>query len=82
MTEDAATGVLNTEGVSGIVNYPQVIVVGNFLNGLYVTWVAVAVHRHDSGGLRCDCRFDFGWVEIEGLRVNIHKNGLNAVPQK
>lgn len=82
MAQHAAVGVLHGKDVGGIINHAQVVVVGNFLDGSRVAGVAVAVHRHDGGGVRGDGGLDLGRVEVEGVRLHIYKHGLAAVPQE
>ena len=47
-----------------------------------VAWLAVAVHRHDGGGLRRDGRLDLAGIEVEGLRVDVDEHRLDAVPEQ
>ena len=54
VAQDAAGFIAHTEGVGCVVDDSQVVVVCDFLNGIDIAGVAVAVHRHDGRGLRSD----------------------------
>lgn len=56
--EYAATLILHTERMRGVVDDVEVVVVGDLLNGFDSAGVSVTMHRHDRGGLRGDGRFD------------------------
>lgn len=80
MAQHAATRVLHAKGVGGVVDDLEVVVVGNLLDGLNIARVAIAMHRHDGRGLRCDGGFDAGGIKVEGVGVHIYKHGFDAVP--
>ena len=40
------------------------------------------MHRHDGRSLWCDCCFDLGRVKIQGLWIDVHKDGFYAIPQQ
>jgi len=82
MAQHATTLVLHAKCVGGVVDYPQVVVVGNFLDGLHVARVTVAMHWHDGCGVRGDGSFNSGWVEVQSVGVHIHKHGFDAVPEQ
>lgn len=44
VTQDAATCIFHAKGVGCVVDHTQVVIVGNFLNGLGIAGVAIAVH--------------------------------------
>ena len=52
----------------------QLMLVGDLADGLHVGALAVQVDRHDGLGLRCDGRFDLGWVDTIRFRVRIDEN--------
>lgn len=80
--QDAFLFLLYAKCVGRIVNHAQSIIVSNLLYRFDIARMAVAVDRHDGGGLRSDRRFDLGWVEIVSLRVNIDKYWFDAIPEQ
>jgi hypothetical protein len=58
MAQDAAAVVLNAEGMRGIVDDLEVVVVGEGLDGLDVAGVAIHMHRQAGGGARGNSGFD------------------------
>ncbi|MNR30645.1 hypothetical protein D3C85_1481110 [compost metagenome] len=40
------------------------------------------MHRHDGGSLRGDGGFDFGRIEVEGVRIDIGEYWFDPVPQQ
>ena len=81
MAQDAAARVLHAKGVGSVVNDFEVVVVGNFLNGLHITRIAIAMHGHDGRGLRGDGSLDFCRVKVKRARVYVDEYGLNPIPQ-
>ena len=49
---------LHTKGMCGIVDDFQSIGVGNLLDAVHIAGMAVAMHRHDGGGMRGNGGFD------------------------
>ncbi|MNQ83138.1 hypothetical protein D3C85_982100 [compost metagenome] len=82
MAQDAAADVANGEGMGGIVDYPQVVDVGDAADGVHIAGIAIAVHRQYGGGLGRDGRFDLGGIEVQGLRVDVDEDRLDSVPQQ
>ena len=82
MAKDTSRFPVHPKGVCGVVNDFQVINVGDFLDGLDITGMSITVNWHDRRGLGRYRGFYFGRVNIESLRTNIDKHGLDAVPQK
>ena len=82
MVEHTAAVTLHAKGMGGVVNNLEVVVVGNLLNGINIARVTIAMHRHDGRGLRGDGGFDLGWVEVQRVRVHVHKDGLDTVPKQ
>ena len=66
--------------MGGVVYHLQAVLVGNGLYGLRIHWPAVAVHGHDGRGLRRDGSFDFVRVHATGALLDVHEDGLAAVP--
>lgn len=64
MVQHAAAMTLHTKGVGGIINDLEVVVVGDLLDSIDVTGVAIAMHRHDGRGLRGDGGLDLGGVDV------------------
>ncbi|MNR44926.1 hypothetical protein D3C85_1637260 [compost metagenome] len=82
MPQHTTACVLHTKGVGGIVDNLEIVVVSYLLDGLHVTGVAIAMYRHDGGGLRSNGGFDASRVEVECVGVHIHKHGFDAVPEQ
>ena len=78
--EDALTIHLHTEGMGGIVDDLQAILVSDVLYLLYLTGFTINMHRHNGCGLRGDSSLNLGWVDVARLSFYIHKNRLDAVP--
>lgn len=72
---------LHPEGVGGVVDDTQVVVVGNLLNGLDVTGMTVDVNGENGCRLGRDGCLDLGRVEVEGVRVNIDEDRFDAIPE-
>ena len=81
-TTVVAPGIFNAKGMSSVVDDLEVVVVGNLLDRLDITGVAVAMHGHDGRGVGGDGRFNFRRIEVEGVGVDVHKNGLDAIPKQ
>ena len=80
LVEDAAAVHLQPEGVGGVIDHFQSILVGNLLYSLGIARLAVAVHRHDGRGPGGDGRLDAVGVDAAVRRVDVHEHGLDAVP--
>ena len=82
MVQHTATMALHAKGMGGIVDHLQVVVVGNFLNSINITRVAITMYGHDGCGLRSNGSLDLGGIKVQryGLYVNKHR-GI-AVPVK
>ena len=78
--EDALAVHLHTEGMGGIVNHLQAILVGNVLDRLGIAWLAIYMHWHDGGGARSDGSLNLVGVEVASGRVDVHENRLATVP--
>lgn len=66
----------------GIVKHTQAVGVGNPLDFLDLTRIAVHVHGQDRCRVRGDGRLDLAWIEIHARRIDIGEDGLDAVPVK
>ena len=82
MVQHTAAVALHAKGMGCVVDHFEVVVVSNFLDGIDVTRVAVAVHGHDGRGLRGNGSLNICGVQVQGVGVNVHKNWLDAVPQQ
>ena len=80
LVEDALTIHLDAEGVGGVVDDAQTVLVGNVLNLLGAARLAIDVDGHDGGGARRDGRLDTVGVDAAGGGVDIYEHGLDAVP--
>lgn len=80
LVEDAAAVHLHPEGMGGVIDHFQSILVGNLLYSLGIARLAVAVHRHDGRGPGGDGRFDAVGIDAAVRRVDVHEHGLDAVP--
>ena len=82
MVQYACALVLHGKGMRGIIDDLQSIVVGNTLDALDVARLPIAMDRHDGRRLRRDGRFDLVRVHVEGKRINVDKDRLDAIPQQ
>ena len=80
--EQAAALVAHTKGMGSVVDHLQAVGVGNALDGPHVAGMAIAVHRHDRGGLGRDGRLDALGVEVAGVWINVGEHRLQAIPQQ
>ena len=80
MREHAAAVAVHAEGMGGVIDDLEVVVVGNALDGLDVAGVAVAMHRQDGGGARRDRGLDLLRVQVQRVRVDVHEHRGDAVP--
>lgn len=64
----------------GVVDDLEAVLVGYLLYPPGVARLAVAVHRHDSRGPGGDGRLDAVGVDAAVRRVDVHEDGLDAVP--
>ena len=67
---------LHAEGVRGVVDHLEPVLLRDCLDGVRVAEVAVDVHRDDRGGLGRDERLDLRGVHCVGRGVNVAENGL------
>ena len=63
-----------------VINDTQAVFVGNFLDLLSPTGLAIHMHRHDGRSLGCDGRLDAIGINAARCWVNIHEHGFDAVP--
>lgn len=82
MVQHAAAMALHAKGVGGVVNHLEVVVVGDLLDGIDVTGVAIAVHGHDGRGLRGDGGLDLGWIDVECGGLDVDKHRFVAIPEQ
>ena len=80
LVEDAAAVHLHPEGVRGVVDDLEAVLVGYLLYPPGVARLAVAVHGHDGRGPGGDGRLDAVGVDAAVRRVDVHEHGLDAVP--
>lgn len=78
--QDALTIYPHTEGMGGIVDNFETVFIGDGLDARSIAGGAVNMHGHDGGGLRSDGGFYLIRVEVAGDGVDIHKDGLDAIP--
>ena len=71
---------LDAEGVRGVVDHFEPVLVRDLLDALHVARLAVAVHRHDGRGLRGDGGLYLVGVHAAVRRIDVHEHGLYAVP--
>ena len=71
---------LHPEGVRGVVDDLEAVLVGYLLYPPGVARLAVAVHRHDGRGPGGDGRLYAVGVDAAVRRVDVHEHGLDAVP--
>lgn len=66
------------EGVAGVLDEGEAVLICQGAKGREVGRVAGVVHGDDSAGPRCDAVGDVAWGEGEGLGVQVGKNGGGA----
>ena len=79
--KDALAVHLHTEGMGGIVNHLQAILVGDILDSLGIAWLAINMHWHDGGGARGDGCLNLARVEIASGWSMSTKTGLQPFHQ-
>ena len=80
LVEDAAAVDLDTEGMGGVIDDTQAILVGNGLDLGGAARLAVDVHGHDGSGLGRDGGLDAVGVDAAGGGIDVDKHGPDAVP--
>lgn len=80
LIEDALAIDLDAEGMGGVIDDAQAILVGNGLNLGGAAGLAIHVHGHDGRGARGDGGLDAVGVDAARCRVNIDEHRLDAVP--
>lgn len=80
LVEDALAIDLDAEGMGGVIDDAQAILVGNGLNLGGAAGLAIHVHGHDGRGARGDGSLDAVGVNAARCRVNIDEHRLDAVP--
>jgi len=80
LAEDALAVDLDAEGVGGIVDDAQAVLVGNVLNLTCAARLAIHVHGQDGRRARRDGRLDAVGVDATRGRVDVDKHGPDAVP--
>lgn len=78
--KDALAVHLHTEGMGGIVNHLQAVLVGDVLDSLGIAWLAINMHWHDGGGARGDGSFNLARVEIASGWVDVNEDWLATIP--
>ena len=66
--------------MGGIVDHLEVMLLGDSIDGLDITRVAVAVHRHDGHGLIRDGLLDLLRIHAASILLNIHEDRLQFIP--
>ena len=69
-----AVQVTGTDGLGRILNYVEVVLLGQFQNRLHGRTLPKEMHRHNGPGPRSDGRPHLRRVQGEGLRVHIHQD--------
>ncbi len=82
MPQYAALCIAHAKRMGRVVDHLQSIVVGNILDGGNIAGVAVAMHGQDRGGLGRDRCLDLRRIEVQCMRIDVHENGFDAVPEK
>ncbi len=68
-----------TKALGGVFNDGQVAVFGrDGVDGVHVGGLAVQAHRHDGFGSGCDGRFNQVGVDVAGVGLHVHEDGLGA----
>jgi len=80
MLQQRSTVAIHPEGMGGVVNHLEVVVIGDALDRLYITGEPIAVHWKDRCGARCDAGFDTRGIEAITTLLNVSKHRLEAIP--
>src|SRR5690606_3619751 len=78
--EQAFAFVVHTEGVGGVVDDFQVVLLGDGTDGFYIAGVSEYVHGNNSPGLRRNFRLDVLRRQAPGFRINVCKHWLYPLP--
>ena len=77
MQQQRAAVALNPEGMGGVVDHLEVVVIRDALDSLHITGEAVAVHRKNCRGARRDARFDGSRpFQLRSSLVATNENGV------
>ena len=70
------------KGMGSIVDDLQPVLVGDVLDSVYFTRLAIDMDRHNGCGSRSDgCLYSLR-IHTSRCRINVHKNRLNSIPPK
>ena len=78
--QDGLSVHLHAEGMGGIIDDLQAILVCYLLNAFRVAGLAIDVYGHNGRGLGSDGCLDLVRVDVAGFRVDVHEHRLDAVP--
>ena len=82
MIKNAAAMTAHAESMSSVVNDLEVISVGDGLNGLNITRIAIAMHRKNSRGAWGNGGIDFGWIEIQRKWLDVNEDRGDVIPEQ
>src|SRR5450830_1066509 len=82
VVEHTAGSGFHAERMGGVVNHLEVVVIGNFLDAVYIAGVPVAVHWQNGRGLGGDGGFDLARVQIQRFFVDVHEHRFDPVPEQ
>ena len=80
LAEDAPAVDLDAEGVGGVVDDAQAVLVGDVLNLTGTAGLAIDMDGHDGGGARRDGGLDAVGVDATRGHVDVDEYGLDTVP--
>lgn len=64
------------EALGGVFNYWYTVFIGNSIDGIEISTLAVQAYRNDCLGARRDGCFQLLWVQVVGFGTDIHINRL------
>ena len=80
--ENALAVYFYAEGVGGIVDYLQPVLVGYLLYALCVARFAIDVYGHYGRGLGRYCSLYFVRIDVASTWVDVNEHGFYAIPPK
>ena len=70
--------VFGAKALGSIFDHDQIVAVGDRVDLVHVGRLPVQADGHDGLGTGGDCRFDFGGVDVAGIRLDIHEDGFGT----
>src|SRR5580658_795665 len=82
--EDSGAGALavpaGADGLGGVFQDEEAVFFGDLVDGFAVVKLAEEIDGDDGAGLFGDFFGDFGWVDVEGVGLDVDEDGFGAEP--